>query len=487
MQINNLRFKLLLKNLGVSAKMLSMAIHVDNSLVLKWKNGNRKLTINSIHFNNIIDYIFNINRNTILTQMKKLLIISDNEVISNEDEYKKLLINWLTDPTESSTFNLSENSSSYSAMYTVYIGNKGKRDAITRLLDLALSLPEGQILHILSYEDLSWLIEDIDFYKSYIDKITKLVEKNCVINIIRVIGSYYQELLHLESNLFFKYPDNINNFYLPTYSGILVNNSLHVLENHAMISSFSYKNVQSSYNFFTDPYNIQLHTNVYKTLVSKSKNLLTPYSLDMLDILTRRTKQTLLRYQNSIHIYDCALSMFTLPGELLIEILNENGISTNVAKKIYTIYEHLSCFGNEFSTKILYAQTILDTVISLNQIYIHDLSILLGKPIYMSDIQFKKYLKNILKALNDYKGFEIGIVPADLPIYAENINITVIENSAIFLSDAENISFPGVLIQEPVYINAYYNIYQDVWNSIPSIYREKEQVTKILDHLILTL
>ncbi|MCK5764309.1 MAG: hypothetical protein KAH05_09330, partial [Clostridiales bacterium] len=62
----------LMSNLNISGKELSEAIHVDVSLISKWKNKKRKINKKAPYFENMIDYFIKIDGTNQYITLKKI-------------------------------------------------------------------------------------------------------------------------------------------------------------------------------------------------------------------------------------------------------------------------------------------------------------------------------------------------------------------------------------------------------------------------------
>ena len=67
------RLSVLMQYLHIKVLDLAEYLHIDPSLVSRWKNGNRPLLPDSAHFDNIIEYIFNRDKRAAYTNIKVFL------------------------------------------------------------------------------------------------------------------------------------------------------------------------------------------------------------------------------------------------------------------------------------------------------------------------------------------------------------------------------------------------------------------------------
>lgn len=80
----------LMSSLNISGKELSEVIHVDVSLISKWKNKKRKINKKAPHFENLIDYFIKIDKINQYRILKKIFLQKEIE-ITNINELKENL------------------------------------------------------------------------------------------------------------------------------------------------------------------------------------------------------------------------------------------------------------------------------------------------------------------------------------------------------------------------------------------------------------
>ena len=122
-----------MEKLNIHTVSMSQVIHVDASLVSKWKSGNRKLSPKSVYFDDIIDYILEESTNTLHQNLKNALLdIYPHETIDNDVKLELKLRELLSSsmPRSISPENKlqSDNSSAVTAL--LFQNNSGRREAV---------------------------------------------------------------------------------------------------------------------------------------------------------------------------------------------------------------------------------------------------------------------------------------------------------------------------------------------------------------------
>lgn len=142
----------IMEALNIQTVSMSRSIHVDASLVSKWKTGDRNLSPKSLYFEDIIDFIMQESTNTIHQTLKAALIdLYPHETIDDEIQLEKLLRRALSNTD--SKHNVNKNQLSLDSKNTVtsitFQENSGRREAILKLFDYAeaMTMP-GEMLFV---------------------------------------------------------------------------------------------------------------------------------------------------------------------------------------------------------------------------------------------------------------------------------------------------------------------------------------------------
>ena len=125
-----------MEKLNIHTVSMSQVIHVDASLVSKWKSGNRKLSPKSVYFDDIIDFILEESTNTLHQNLKNALLdIYPHETIDNdvklELKLRELLSSSMPRSTSPENKLQSDNSSAVTAL--LFQNNSGRREAVFKM------------------------------------------------------------------------------------------------------------------------------------------------------------------------------------------------------------------------------------------------------------------------------------------------------------------------------------------------------------------
>ena len=154
--------------LGIQTSAMAQALHVDASLVSKWKSGARHLNKNSAYFDDVIDYILESGGDDRYEALRSALNdifpqgLSDD---TNDDpDTEQLLRRALADGAAVQTVSDNRLTSGLTTIPTaVFDGNAGRRDAVKRLLEYACSMEEPGELTFIDSDEFRWMTDDREY------------------------------------------------------------------------------------------------------------------------------------------------------------------------------------------------------------------------------------------------------------------------------------------------------------------------------------
>lgn len=486
----------LMECFNITGRELANSLHVDYTLVSKWKNSKRPFSVRSNYIKKITDYFLSLDSITGSKRIKEILMEYYPEIDSEPSKaYSSYLCRWLTEAPQAAThissITGSENKNMYTASFAVYNGNDGRREAVLNFLDYAISLPEGQQLLLISREDMSWMVEDHRFLDTWKRKMTEVIHNKNKITVIHTVDRNAQELapilmqwmpLHMTGS--------IDPWYNPQYTDTALKSTLFIIEGAAVITGMTAEGFskQRYTSFNVDPFTVAHCESVFKLLLSKCRPLLEIYPLSSPYQLYKRIHEAENKSSNSfLHARLPMLS--TMPETTLRDILSENNIDPKSSDKCLSIHLQSSLFLHRnlqhCRYRHIYDLNSLEQMAASERVNYYDLSVLTGCEINVSRKHFREHLQNLLNLLENYEGFEVALISNPDP-QKQLFNLWIKENSIVLASTTEPsqmLLFAASYI-EPTIVNAFFQYYQNIWNSIPRIYRKKEWVVETLKRLI---
>ncbi|WP_195268198.1 hypothetical protein [Eubacterium sp. 1001713B170207_170306_E7] len=275
---------LLMECFRTRIKDLAEVLHVNDSLVSKWRNHKRLINPKSLYADLICQYYLKLDQKNNFHTIKTLLS-DDYEQIENteKDILPGLLKKWLTDvPDQLDDSKITLDSSSYTTQISIYHFDSGREKAVLRMLETLKNLPPNQEFLIFDCEENSWRQEE----SSFLEKRKKLLYE--VINrhhlkIIHTFNAKYAALKNLflrdiSLNLNYK----VDTHYIPLQ---LVPNFLSdmliIKDKAALICQCNERfTVQRYAEYHSDIRTVRYYQQFYNDLQSKSIPIYAQYHLD---------------------------------------------------------------------------------------------------------------------------------------------------------------------------------------------------------------
>lgn len=476
----------------VTGKELGDFLHVDYSLISKWKNNKRKLNNRSHYLDKIAEYFISLDAYQNHKRLKLLLNCDSSENLD------KILKHWLLNSeilNENIDTNLFSNSSKefrYNASLLVYEGNKGRRNAVLEFLNSILQVKTTPELLLLSQEDMTWLIEDTKFLMQWKELILKIITKGHKITIIHTVDRKYSSIITmLEHWLPLHLTGRITPLYYPKYDEITYKTTLFILKNHFALTGLFIDGLsKKTYtNMISDPLTLNQVQFIFQQFCSQSKALYNPYfPKDFID-LSGEIIQASKREENSYLRMNMPLIYF-IPQDSFKLLLKDMDFDNDTAEKL--IYYHInseksfnktlpSCFQRH-----IYSLDFFEKIIENNNLYYNELNMAKKEHIKIPIRYFAQQLETIIKNLKKYPSFEVALT--NRPIHKlDNINVLIKENVITFAhSNSQPVDYAFyVSSREATIINSFFKYYNNLWISLPRANKNKDCVITKLENLIL--
>ena len=121
----------LMDMLYIQGTQLAKAVHVDRTIISRWKNGRAELNMISQYFSDIVNAILDINKQQGIKTLERFFSSINNAEIQGRDELYEYVARWLVSKDFEKEFKEPDNGNSlYNASYKIYKGPSVKREAI---------------------------------------------------------------------------------------------------------------------------------------------------------------------------------------------------------------------------------------------------------------------------------------------------------------------------------------------------------------------
>ena len=475
-----------MEKLNIHTVSMSQAIHVDASLVSKWKSGNRTLSPKSVYFDDIIDYILKESTNTLHQNLKNALLdIYPHETIDNDVQLELKLRQLLSSsmPRSSSPENklVSDNSTLISTL--LFNNNEGRREAVFKMLDYAYSMTTPGEFIFIDSEDFDWLLEEKHYASEFTNRIEELVHRGFHATFVVHYSSYKSHFMHLFdecSPLIFH--RNINWYYNEYYDDTMLNYSIYILNKAVSLLGFSAK-MDHSTMIFTDTALILKHELFARRVIDNCKPIFNYFDISEIRKVIFNVSQ--FRKNGSLYAFLPSPLFISVNRNLLEKILIYNNVNEDAFD---TCFELNNKMYNYSASYLTYDTSTPDSYVYIFQIeellkrarkkefISQSLSIICKRKIVITSEQYAEELRNLADIVCKYKNMHIVLASKQDNTFLPNINCWCKQNIFMVQMNKKGLR----LSNEYSIVNAASSKLEQCIRKIPSERKEPESVRQIL-------
>ena len=489
-------FGFIMNYLDIRTVSLSRAIHVDPSLISKWKTGKRTFSARSPHFDQVISYILKESEKSGHRLLKNALLeLCPHETAdeTQDGSLEKLLRRVFTSGTVLADIpdqnQILSGSPGSAGLISALIceGKNGRREALDRLLQYAENMTSpGEILLLVS-EEYSWLLEDGDFAGRFIERMIHLLSRGFHAKFVIYYSSMHSrfaQLFSICSPLIFH--RNVEWFYYEYYDEYTLNFSFFILNHAVSLFGLSAAGEEMSTAIVTDNAVVIHHELLADYVIRRCRAVFTSFQLsDFRDMI-----QNLWRFQRTGAFYSFlpAPAFLSSRKSLLNEILTDNQIGPAEIRQQLNLNDY---FRKSTSCHFLKDDTLREPFVLIFQLeemlrrvksepFISgSLTILNGKPVRVSRSQIAREIRDIAKELLKYENFQIVFVSEKDNIRLPSINCWCKQDLWMIQMDKEGFRFSD----EVSMVNSAAIALENCIRRVPPERRERENVCRFLREL----
>ena len=501
-------FSQLLSAFRVSGTELADVLHIDSSLVSKWKNNKRSLKGNSPLLNSIADYFMSLDAFSDYSNLRSLLSAEFTNLDSaTPEQIRTALKRWLlsTVDAQAETLSLHDylSSSRKGKEYThlQFRGNEGKREAILGLLRLALTLPSGQELWCLMQDTQRWFTEDDTYINTWESVNLAFLAAGNSIRVIHTIDRHYDMLAKsLLSWLPLYLTGKVMPYFLSSHTSAgSISKSVILLKDKMLLyqlspadnsfegTTFAVSNetvLQEAYQLLQFPfsYATPLFTAYYRNDHYKYAHFLSQ----------------MVNLDEDQYVFMRFPFVNVIPTVQIQEILEENQVDDETRERTLQACSALKTdarknTGRHF--RYLIPKTQLEALLSQEQIVLDTLSFFSGKPLYISNETFRNLLRKLSYLLVSESHKNIHEITLLEDVHAKqlrNLNMFVKKNTctSIFNTPEHFGTEEEPLLlttTESSLIHSLYMFCDQLWNQALPQKRERTYVARQLQIMVETI
>lgn len=481
------RLGLLMNSLDVSGKDLATALHVDDSLVSKWKNNHRPLTPDSPYLSLIAQILLDAEKKRGTKVINMLFTpFANTENLVTKKAKINCLCQWLTGHTPAQNPDKIgkkpskiQDLSSYNTQTHIWQGNKGRRKAVLMFLSQTLLMPKPIELLLVSQEPLNWLTEDQAFLRKWQKLLIEILHKG---HKIQIIHSVNRSLASLDSILDYWLPlhltGQVKSWFHPVYGDLPYYLTMFIAKKSMVLSSITPSKLPGpvSTTLAHDPLSLAQYTAIFDSLVEDCQELIKIYPTP--DFLTAIEESIAPSLQlGDIFIFSQNLIFTTMPRQLLKKVLNDNRVDPFISNRLLNYYDSYHNMAQTSAIHYRVSHMEIAEYLSQGTSLNIDLSRFAKKEIYLTQNQRIQHIEHLVESLRTTDHFKVGLSPYENPA-----EILVTENkSVVAWSQLPELSQIAMVV-EPTVVRAFYEHLRASWNKIPRVYRNKKEVIDRLKH-----
>lgn len=473
----------LMEMLYIQGTQLAKAVHVDRTIISRWKNGRAELNMKSHYFNDIVNAILDINDEQGLRTLERFFSSIDNVKIKDRDELFSYVARWLVSKDFEQKYKEPDDGNSlYNASYKIYKGPSGKRNAILYLLKMANSLPGGETIwgfdadsHIFR----SGLQNSSTSQKLFLDaqkkgqKLVTMFYLNKPVEQIYNMFEYWLPMfLGRGMEVYYTYDTEI-----PFYSYIYgIKGKLALVgTNHNGDSANMYTAV------YDDPMTVAQFESFLENHMRNFQPLMKQLQgKDVCDDFKENAIADFLKKDMNQYVNVASSPFITISKETIDNIIFELELTPAEEKKILHFYR--TCSGNarrflseNHFSRVIFNMEYLHSLLPGHKIEIPVFTSLLGRKAEISSKYIAREIKIFLEDAKTNPTIELALLPYGVEQFMPDLNLWVKENAVAYFVPA-NDSSVRILTDEFLTVNTFYSMIDKYWEQLPGEAKNREWV-----------
>lgn len=478
----------LMDRLGLPTAALAHRLHVDPSLVSKWRSGSRRLTARSAYLEEICSVLLEYDGPELEEALRALAPLGREW----QGEGRAGILRQVL--TERSFFVPKAFTRRTEALCTAEIAlynlGAGRRQAVSDLLDVAEAMEAPGELLYMDCEQSGWLLEDEAYTREWVRRVLRLLDW----------GFQLRAALHFSAEVgrfaaFFRlcnpliFHRNAHWYYHQYYDESIYWPSFFILEHAMSVMGMSTAPGQSSTTVFTDAYSILQHKNVVELAMGSCHPMFTQFAPGQ-GVNAARAVSRQGRRGETLFAYLPAPAFVTAGEALFDDILASNGVAPAAAGRCREANRLLRAMidrqlqdpeGGDL-VQILRLEEMQRRV--REGFVSTSLSLLSAQQVIVSPRQYAQGLRELIARLERHpERYRLFLATRNDAIRLPDMNCWCRGDSWMVQMDSEGFR----LCQEPTLSGAAYVCLEQGWRRVPPGRKDPGAVRGVLAALIDTL
>ncbi|MDO5434232.1 hypothetical protein [Eubacterium sp.] len=483
------RLNYLMDLFHVKGTDLAKYLHVDTSLISKFKNGKRKLNINSEACGEIASFFVFLDKETEYCTIKKLLAETYQETENLTGETLVILLKrWLSSLDEvNSLGNSFTDKTVYMAKVKTFQGKSGRRKAAKEFIQSVLLEKTPQEVYVLDWtEHYSWQSEDTEFFTEWKKQYLKAAEAG---HRIIFLISLNHSIDYIINTLLYRLPmiltGNAEYLYYPDYSYMLYKPNIVVLKNKmALVEITSDDTTQKDItHMYTDSPTVR---HCEELVLEAKKHCRQSHTVIPKDKMRKNFEGFSGQFGNA-YIKDSLPFFMNMSKDNFRGILKKNEVSPDNTKAcLESFRKYRQIFFKDvknFDYHLLIDKESLIRGICGDKTKSKALELYTGQPVYLESEDVCRQVEYLIWLLANFPNYQIAFFRRNQENLLDGLDLWIKENGSLLINK-ENDDETSVLMNEPSICAAFYTYIEKYWYSIPFVDREKEEVIRQLKNML---
>ncbi len=482
------RLNLLMNTLRISGNEMADCLHVDNSLVSKWRNGRRELRPDTVYMADILRYVVKLDEPGGYPRLRSLLGQEFPENDPSSGELEAVLRRWLSAPVSAEE--------QYSAVQSpvgrmcagvektddyLLHGSIGARQGSRILMKMAEESGDPNELILLSNSSMDWLFENKEFFSEWVRFCKKIAASGSLKIFVPVVNPYrvLSDILLRQVGIFAL--KNVKTVFIPKYKDDTFYYTILLLRRKMALQCFSTNPASDDalFRLSADSRVVGDLEKLAESFLSRSRPLFNQYDFGAYNKYVNEIIGTQ-ESGASQYQYGYPAPLF-IEAETLTEILKENRISGGEYEEMYHV---LSTLNSRAQSRCFVDLDRVARALNKDKVEIPRLSYLIGKPIRVSSGLFRRMMEESIAAIERSDQTEVGLESLDESYGLGDAEVIAKENLCVYYRTVGS-PRPVVLeMKEMTCVMSVYSELEAVWNGIPRLNRNKEFCLRKLRELL---
>lgn len=476
----------IMNELNIPTTSMAQALHVDTSLISKWRTGSRQLNKNSVYFDEVIDFILNNDGTSQSSIIRVLRDLFPHEKFSDEHSIEYHLRYALSNE------NLTQIAPTHQQIFgnvktvpvIIFNENDGRREAVSKILDYADNIVEPAEIVFFDCEEFQWLCEDVNFSHRFVERLTRLLKKNFHATFIihySTSKENFRNFFNVCSSILFN--SNVDWFYCQYYDDCIMNNSFIIINHAISMMCLSIDKINSNTMIFTDKNIVIQHEKMIKNTLDSYYPLFKSYQ--PFEVSTVIENIPRFKSRDSFLAFLPVPAFIGVNPELLKEVLSINNIEDSVIDNILNLNYHFRKITgiHYFETSKRENNTILIFQLEkmLERVYkksfvSNSLSICCDRKIIIQPKYYAMELRNLAEQLRSDDGLKIVLASEKDYVSLPSINCWCMKNSYMLQMTKKGFR----VCDESIAVNVASDAIEQCICRIPPERKEKSSVINFL-------